>query len=213
MFEVVKEHRPKFQDCKYIGYSIEPLYSKLYQNITSLNDLPSYCIAVAPHTHSVYCPQQLSLPPWELRTDRNVLLGYYGSNKSGRNNTIRHFLRAQSIQTQYPGKFTVKSNANASLFRAHEIMSPQNLRFHPDLLEHMVSSKKDSLMYVELWELYAQVDLYIPSSLFLSLHIHLLFFITFTVLFFIYIIFFCRLLLFLHFLITYKTETIFNCPS
>jgi hypothetical protein len=119
VFEVVKEYRPKFQDCKFIGWSIEPLDSKIYKDLSI--DIPRRCLAVAPHVHSVYCPQALALPPWELHLNRTALLSYFGSNHGDRNKTLAALKIAQSLQNKYPDKFYVKSDRGVALFDTPDV--------------------------------------------------------------------------------------------
>jgi hypothetical protein len=119
LFEVVKEFRHKFQDCKYIGWSVEPLDSKIYKKY-SVN-YPHHCIAVAPHVHSVYCPQALALPPWELQLNRSVLLSYFGTDHGDRNKTLNSLRTAQLLQAKFPEKFYVKSDRSAILFDTPDV--------------------------------------------------------------------------------------------
>lgn len=145
VFEVVKEYKAKFQDCEYIGWSVEPLNSKIYKSYSI--DIPRHCLAVAPHVHSVYCPHALALPPWELALNRTVLLSYFGSHHGERNQTLTALNIAQKLQETFPDKFSTKSDKYIKLFETPDL---NFYDINPDRIH-----KRDSHLYIKFWEMYA----------------------------------------------------------
>merc|ERR1711871_407697 len=123
---------------------MEPLTSSIYEGFKL--DTPARCITIAPHIHSIYCPEQLALPPWELNLERNILLGYFGSAHGNRSRTLSEFKRAQSLQNQYPSRYIVRSKKNATIYSTPE----------GDFYQYTkMGQKHDMNLFIQFWELFA----------------------------------------------------------